>query len=91
METLVGRDSQQIKDNISKETSNVDWARVLLDHSTDDSIICVSREKIAHEIIRLRQQTKQFALKPQISLESTRNILDKRLPKMTHKRQQAKT
>jgi hypothetical protein len=32
----------------------VDWARVLLDNTTDDMIICVSREKIAHEIIRLR-------------------------------------
>jgi hypothetical protein len=56
METLCGRDSTQISSNISAETSNVDWARVLLDQSTDDMIICVSREKIAHEIIRLRSQ-----------------------------------
>ena len=55
METLCGRDSQQIKDNISAESGNVDWAKVLLDQTTDDMIIIVSREKIAHEIIRLRQ------------------------------------
>ena len=58
METLCGRDSQQISSNISTETSNVDWARVLLDQNTDDMIITVSREKIAHEIIRLRQAAK---------------------------------
>jgi len=43
-----------IRDNVSSETSNVDWARILLDPSTDDMIINVSREKIAHEIIKLR-------------------------------------
>jgi hypothetical protein len=37
---------------ITEETSNVDWARVLLDQSTDDIIINVSREKIAHELIK---------------------------------------
>ena len=31
METICGRDSQQIKDNISEATSSVDWAKVLLD------------------------------------------------------------
>ena len=45
-----------IRDNVSSETSNVDWARILLDQSTDDMIINVSREKIAHEIIRLRSE-----------------------------------
>jgi hypothetical protein len=36
---LCGRDSALIKDNISNETSNVDWARVLLDENTDEMII----------------------------------------------------
>ena len=31
-----------IRDNVSSETSNVDWARILLDPSTDDMIINVS-------------------------------------------------
>ena len=58
METLAGRDSSSIKDMITDETSNVDWARLLLDESTDDMIINVSREKIAHELIRLRTESK---------------------------------
>ena len=54
LETLCGRDSSFIRDNISEETGKVDWARLLLDENTDDMIISVSREKIAHEIIKLR-------------------------------------
>lgn len=54
METLSGKDSSLIRDNISEETSKVDWARLLLDDHTDDMIITVSREKIAHELIRLK-------------------------------------
>jgi hypothetical protein len=45
-----------ISDNITEETGKVDWAQVLLDDATDDMIITVSREKIAHEIIKLRQE-----------------------------------
>jgi len=60
METLTGRDSAEISDNITSETSKVDWARLLLDSNTDDMIITVSREKIAHEIIRLRNENRTF-------------------------------
>ncbi len=56
METMTGKDSQMISDNITEETGKVDWAQVLLDDATDDMIITVSREKIAHEIIKLRQE-----------------------------------
>ena len=59
METLCGRDSSMIRDNISEESSKVDWARLLLDENTDDMIISVSRQKIAHEIIRLRTELKR--------------------------------
>lgn len=58
MEALTGRDSAEISDQISAQTSKVDWARLLLDQHTDDMIITVSREKIAHEIIRLRNENK---------------------------------
>lgn len=58
METLCGRDSAFIRDNISDESSKVDWARLLLDENTDDMIITVSREKIAHELIRMRNEIK---------------------------------
>ena len=64
---MTGRDSNMIKDQISEETSNVDWAQVLLDSSTDDMIITVSREKIAHEIIRLRTENQR------LRTESTRD------------------
>lgn len=60
METLTGRDSAEISDNITSETSKVDWARLLLDSNTDDMIITVSREKIAHEIIRLRNENRNL-------------------------------
>lgn len=60
LETICGRDSSSIKDMITEETSNVDWARILLDQSTDDMIINVSREKIAHELIRLRTEVKNL-------------------------------
>ena len=60
METLCGRDSSIIRDNISDETSKVDWARLLLDENTDDMIISVSREKIAHELIRLKNEVKKL-------------------------------
>lgn len=54
LETLCGRDSSFIRDNITEESSKIDWARLLLDENTEDMIINVSREKIAHEIIMLR-------------------------------------
>lgn len=54
LETLTGKDSSLIRDNITEETGKVDWAQLLLDDKTDDMIISVSREKIAHEIIKLR-------------------------------------
>lgn len=51
-----------IKDMITEETSNVDWARLLLDDKTDDLIINVSREKIAHELIRLKTENKHLRM-----------------------------
>lgn len=60
MEVLTGRDSTEISDNITSESSKVDWARLLLDRQTDDMIIIVSREKIAHELIRLRNENKSL-------------------------------
>lgn len=45
---------------MTNETSKVDWAQLLLDDHTDDMIITVSREKIAHEIIRLRNENQQL-------------------------------
>jgi len=61
LETLCGKDSSFIRDNISDESSKVDWARVLLDDNTNDMIISVSREKIAHEIIMLRNEVKRLS------------------------------
>ena len=49
-----------IRDQITDETSRVDWAQVLLDSATDDMIITVSREKIAHEILKLRQENQKL-------------------------------
>lgn len=49
-----------IKDMVTEESSKVDWARILLDQGTDDVIISVSREKIAHELIRLRTELKNL-------------------------------
>ena len=60
METLTGRDSIEISENITADTSKVDWARLLLDTNTDDMIITVSREKIAHELIRLRNENRKL-------------------------------
>jgi hypothetical protein len=56
LETLTGKDSAFIRDNISEETQKIDWAQLLLDDKTDDMIIAVSREKIAHQIIKLKQE-----------------------------------
>ena len=58
LETLTGKDSAMIRDQVSDQTELVDWAQLLLDEGTDDMIIQVSREKIAHEIIRLRNENK---------------------------------
>ena len=49
-----------IRDQVTHETSKVDWAQLLLDDQTDDMIITVSREKIAHELIRLRNENNDF-------------------------------
>lgn len=68
---MSGRDSSSIKDMVSEESSKVDWARILLDQGTDDMIISVSREKIAHELIRLRTEVKN--LKSGILQDSTKN------------------
>ena len=51
LETMTGKDSAFIRDNISEETAKIDWAQLLLDDKTDDMIISVSREKIAHQIL----------------------------------------
>lgn len=47
---------------ITEESSKVDWARLLLDESTDNMIINVSREKIANELIQLRTELKNLKL-----------------------------
>lgn len=60
LETMMGKDSSLIRDNITQETSNVDWARLLLDEETDDMVINVSREKIAHELIRLKTENQKL-------------------------------
>ena len=60
LETISGRDSSSIKDMLTEESNNVDWARILLDQSTDDLIINVSREKIANELIKLRAELKNL-------------------------------
>ena len=39
-----------------EESSKVDWAMLLLDSNTDSSMINGSREKIANELIRLRNE-----------------------------------
>ena len=57
---MCGRDSSMIKDMVTEESSKVDWARILLDQGTDDVIISVSREKIAHELIRLRTEVRNL-------------------------------
>ena len=49
-----------IRDQVTQETSKVDWAQLLLDDQTDDMIITVSREKIAHELIRLRNENAEL-------------------------------
>lgn len=63
LETLTGKDSQMIREIVSEETSSrVDWARLLLDlDNTDDMIITVSREKIAHDLLRLRAENAKLA------------------------------
>lgn len=45
-----------IRKQVSKDTSKVDWAQLLLDDQTENLIINVSRKKIAHELIRLRTE-----------------------------------
>lgn len=62
LEILTGRDSSEISESITPESSKVDWARLLLDHNTDDMIITVSREKIAHELIKLRNENKNLRM-----------------------------
>ena len=47
---------------IAEESSKVDWARLLLDESTDNMIINFSREKIANELIQLRTELKNLKL-----------------------------
>ena len=74
-----------IRDNISEETSKVDWARLLLDDSTDDMIITVSREKIAHELIRLKTDNQKLEKllnnsrsEPNLGLNTSRTVASKR-------------
>ncbi len=57
---LTGRDSALIRDAISDETSNVDWAKLLLDEETDDMVIIASREKIAHQMLKLIHENKML-------------------------------
>ena len=56
MEAMTGKDSSLIQNEVSQDSSKVDWARILLDDSTDDMIITVSRAKIANELIKLRNE-----------------------------------
>ncbi len=66
---MTGKDSGFIRDNISEETSKIDWAQLLLDDNTDDMIISVSREKIAHQLIKLKQDNQK--LQQQMSRQGT--------------------
>ena len=45
----------------------------MLDDNTDDMIITVSREKIAHEIIKLRQEKAKLQAKPDTHLSNKKN------------------
>jgi chromosome segregation ATPase len=55
---MTGIDSQMIRDNINEESSRkVDWAQYLLTLEAtqeDLRILAASKDKIAHEILRLR-------------------------------------
>ncbi|CDW84931.1 kinesin motor domain containing protein [Stylonychia lemnae] len=74
--TLTGKDSSLIRENITEETSKVDWAQILLDDNTDDMIISVSREKIAHEIIKLRNEKQKLERNFQnSSIQSSSNLM----------------
>ncbi len=73
LETICGRDSSSMKDTVPEESGKIDWARILLDQSTDDLIISVSREKIAHEMIRLRTEVKN--LRSGLVQDSSQNTL----------------
>ena len=64
-----------IKDQITSETSKVDWAAVLLDENTDDMIITVSREKIAHDILALREENKKLKEQKSQAITLDTNIL----------------
>ena len=93
METLQGKDSSAIRDNISSETSNVDWAKLLLDENTDDRVINVSREKIAHELIRLKndktnleKQLKENKIKQTLGSSGFRDATDYRSTSQSQKK-----
>ena len=73
LETTCGRDSSSMNDTVPEESGKIDWARILLDQSTDDLIISVSREKIAHEMIRLRTEVKN--LRSGLVQDSSQNTL----------------
>jgi len=67
----------------------VDWARVLLDPNTEDMIINVSREKIAHEIIRLRALASQSGNRSVKSYDS--NMLSRGLRSTQQSTQKSKS
>ena len=65
-----------IRDQVSHETSKVDWAQLLLDDQTDDMIITVSREKIAHEMIRLRNENAKLRQQAGMTPSQTTSATD---------------
>ena len=63
LESVTGKDSQMIRDNVVT-SSKVDWAQYLLNvESTQDDmkILAESKDKIAHEILRLRAENQKLS------------------------------
>ena len=59
MESVTGRDSQMFRDTVGAGDSKVDWVQYLLslEGSPDDMrILAASKDKIAHELLRLRAE-----------------------------------
>lgn len=74
MEALKGKDSFPYRDNSSSETGNIDWAQILLDENTDDRVINASREKIAHQLIKLKNE--KIKLEKDMKEKRIKNALD---------------
>jgi len=68
LESVTGQDSQMFRDTAGGDTK-VDWVHYLLSlegSSPDDMrILAASKDKIAHEILRLRAENSKFKPEPQ--------------------------